>query len=563
MIEDMSDKTFARLLALVVMLPVGVGIVWASWAALGTIAHYVGLALVFLVALALVFLLVRATQVIARHHEDIAARHHTRALEQQRTDDTAALEQQKIELEHARLMHELTHKSHMDTQRFSLEQHLAITRVKASEHGYDALVGNGTQGYNITAIPYQGRYAVSSSTERITDPRQLAAPAAADTDTDDDAPDHAMPTQDFILSRLKRNALEIAPGLDARSGELRFLSIEDAVHFKLIGSSGFGKSCLAASILDQAIKLNGPDVLQIALLDLEHKTSVLFEDAPHLVEYKAAGGRRVPLASTNADEVAIHLGHLKSILDQRAKLNEYDLQQQPVILMYVEEMLSLQYEVDPKLLSQMLADLSVLALRARKYRMFLLACSQTDYSTPELKNAQKQFRSRIAFAVDTTAARAAGFMSSDLIKQNFLTAEKGDGHFVLEYPGYAGICVAPAFDVRAMLLQRSTPVQQAYTDPTRMIVNADSTPVSLAQNTTTDAPERNAQAGTGDIQEVLRLHSLSWGKQAIIEKVYAIKKGGSLKYKEASKRYDLVMALYAPATATTTEPETVVEEEER
>ena len=558
MIEDMSNKTFARLLVLVVTLPVGVGIVWASWAALGAIAHYVGLALVFLVALALVFLVVRATQEIARHHEDIAARHHTRSLEQQRTDHTAALEQQKIELEHDRLMHELTHKSLMDTQRFSLEQHLAITRVKASEHGYDALVGNGTQGYNITAIPYQGRYAVSSSTERTTDPRQLAAPAAADTD-DDDAIDHAMPTQDFILSRLKRNALEIAPGIDAKTGELRFLSIEDAVHFKLIGSSGFGKSCLAASILDQAIKLNSPDVLQVALLDLEHKTSVLFEDAPHLVEYKAAGGRRVPLASTNADEVATHLGHLKSILDQRAKLNEYDLQQQPVILMYVEEMLSLQYEVDPKLLSQMLADLSVLALRARKYRMFLLACAQTDYSTPELKNAQKQFRSRIAFAVDTTSARAAGFMSTELIKQNFLTAEKGDGHFVLEYPGYAGICIAPSFDVRAMLLARSTPVHQAYTAPERMIVNADSTPASLAQNTTTDAPERTPQAGIGDIQEVLRLHSLNWGKQAIIEKVYAIKKGGSLKYKEASKRYDLIMALYAPAAAPL---ETVVVEEE-
>ena len=557
MIEDMSNKTFARLLAITVTLPVGVGIVWASWAALGTIAHYVGLALVFLVALALVFLIVRATQEIARHHEDIAARQHTRYLEQQRTDHTAALEQQKIELEHARLMHELTHKSLMDTHRFSLEQHLAITRVKASEHGYDALVN--TQGYNITAIPYQGRYAVSPSTERTTDPRQLAAPASMD--TDDDAPDHAMPTQDFILSRLKRNKLEIAPGIDARTGELRFLSIEDAVHFKLIGSSGFGKSCLAASILDQAIKLNGPDVLQIALLDLEHKTSVLFEDAPHLVEYKAAGGRRVPLASTNADEVATHLGHLKSILDQRAKLNEYDLQQQPVILIYVEEMLSLQYEVDPKLLSQMLADLSVLALRARKYRMFLLACAQTDYSTPELKNAQKQFRSRIAFAVDVTSARAAGFMSSDLIKQNFMTAEKGDGHFVLEYPGYAGICVAPAFDVRAMLLQRSTPVQQAYTAPERMIVNADSTPVVRVQNVTTDAPERAVQAGTGDIQEVLRLHALSWGKQAIIEKVYTIKKGGSLKYKEAAKRYDLIMALYAPAV-TPAEPETVVVEEE-
>jgi hypothetical protein len=90
------------------------------------------------------------------------------------------------------------------------------------------------------------------------------------------------------------------------------------VHYKLIGSSGFGKSCEAAAILDMTTRTNDPDHLLIALLDLEHKTSQLFADLPHVAELPV-GQRRVPCVATDADEVAAHLGYLKRELDRRAR----------------------------------------------------------------------------------------------------------------------------------------------------------------------------------------------------------------------------------------------------
>jgi hypothetical protein len=347
------------------------------------------------------------------------------------------------------------------------------------------------------------------------------------------SPHVRQPSMYSLLQQLEPGALQVCPGVRADTGEPVILSIEDAVHFKLIGSSGFGKSCEAAALLEQAITLNGPEVLQIALLDLEHKTSRLFEDSPNVAVLQV-GKRHVPMVATTADEVALYLGYLKSELDRRARLSESDLQYAPVLLMYVEEMLALRYEVDEKLMGRMLADLSVLAVRARKYRMFLLACTQTDYSTPELRTAQKQFRTRIAYAIDITAARAAGFMSTDLIKQNFTTSQKGDGQFVLESPGIAALMLAPVYDVKQKLLakERSTSVQERFTPPALSIVNTSRSPSERQVN----GDERTRAA------EVLQLRSLGWGKQAIIEKLWQVKKGGTKGYQVAEAEYEQIMS---------------------
>lgn len=521
---EMSNKAFWRLVLLIVVIIVLIALLINVWPVLSMADRYIGIVCAIVMVLTGSYFIVRAIQTIVKHQEEIAMTRHTRSLEQQRLDH-----------EHMMSMRLLEHQVTLEQQRFQLEQHLQLTRLAPSEHGYHAVIERGTEGYTVVQVPYAGRHMPQLATG-ANEP-QSRIPQRATTRVIE------MPTQDYVLSQLRHNGLEVIPGVDVNTGECQILSIPDAVHFKLIGSSGFGKSCLAASLLDQATRTNTPDRLQVALLDLEHKTSRLFEDVPHIVEYQS-GNRRIPLVATNADEVAQHLGYLKNLLTARAKLSEYDLQQLPIILIYVEEMLSLQYEVDPKLLDQMLADLSILALRARKYNMFLLACSQTDYSTDELKTAQKQFRSRIAFAIDTTAARAAGFMSSELIKENFKTAQKGDGRFVMETPGYAGICVAPTFDVRAMLLDRSTPVQERNTGPDLRIVRADSTPVERTANAVQNEDERAIDASAEDITEVLRLHDLGWGKQAICEKVWDVKKGGSQKWKEAAARYDAIIASY-------------------
>jgi len=284
-------------------------------------------------------------------------------------------------------------------------------------------------------------HALRTVVSEVAEQKQIAAPQQ---------PVIVQPTMDEMYSAVKYNALEVAFGKNAKTGETIVQGIIPGVHFKLVGGSGFGKSCLAAALLDVATRRNDPDHLRIALLDLEHKTSRLFEHMPHVMNV-TVGKRTISMVATDADEVARHLGWLRKELDRRASGSFAT----PLLLIYVEEMLSLQYEVDSALKEQMLADLAILALRGRKYGMFLLACTQTDYSTKELREAQKQFRTRSGFAVDPTAARAAGFVNNDLIKYNYQFAQPG--RFVLEKPGFSELVLAPLYDVEQKLEELSNP----------------------------------------------------------------------------------------------------------
>lgn len=333
------------------------------------------------------------------------------------------------------------------------------------------------------------------------------------------------PSQDYLISRLEPNSLTVSPGIRNSDGQVVVVSIIDIPHLKIIGSSGFGKSCLAAALLDQACVLNTPDKLQIALLDLEHKTSRLFEDRANLAELNI-GTRRVTMLATEADEVAQHLGFLKKELSRRTKLSEYDLQREPVLLMYVEEMLSLQFEVDEELLQQMLADITILAIRGRKYGMFLLAVSQTDYSTEDLRIAQKQFRFRAAAGIDVTAARAAGFMNTALIKNNFQNGKPGQ--FVVEYPSFSDLVLAPDYDVKKL-------VQSVNTPRSVQVVNSTRTAYEQPQNI---ADEQALQA---NLEAVRALRVQNWGKISIIEKIWGVKRGGSQAYRDACAEYDMIV----------------------
>jgi hypothetical protein len=274
------------------------------------------------------------------------------------------------------------------------------------------------------------------------------------------APTIARPTQEAIIAQLPYNEYMVSPGVNATTGEIVVVNLLDVPHIKFIGAPGFGKSCLAASILDQVSQTNDRTHLQLALLDCEHKTSKLFEHNPNIAQVRV-GGRVVDLVATDADMVAVQLGFLKREMLRRAELDEAELDRQPVMLMYVEEMLSLQYEVDPRLLQQMIDDILILAVRARKYRMFLLSCMQTDYSTQEMKVSQKMYRLRGAAAIDPTAARAAGFQNTELVKANFAQGQKGQ--FVIEYPGFSGMVLVPGYDVKKKLQQLHPDVSGTFT----------------------------------------------------------------------------------------------------
>ena len=343
---------------------------------------------------------------------------------------------------------------------------------------------------------------------------------------------YSPPSQDQLLSTLVPNSLTVSPGVRNSNGQPVIVSITEIPHLKIIGSSGFGKSCLAAALLDQACQLNSPDKLQIALLDLEHKTSRLFEDRANVAEINL-GTRRVTMVATDADEVAQHLGFLKKELSRRTKLSEDDLLKEPVLLMYVEEMLSLQFEVEDELLQQMLADITILAIRGRKYGMFLLAVSQTDYSTSELRVAQKQFRFRAAAGIDTTAARAAGFMNTELIKNNFQHGKPGQ--FVVEYPSFSDLVLAPDYDVKKLVLARSAVIRDRDTSPILRVVNDVRNPSEQPVN------KVDEQALQAKREQVTTLRDQNWGKINIIEKVWGVKRGGSQAYLKACTEYDAIV----------------------
>lgn len=340
------------------------------------------------------------------------------------------------------------------------------------------------------------------------------------------------PSQEWLLSQLPENQLIVSPGVQLIDGKVVQVSMVDVPHFKLLGASGFGKSCLAGSLLDQACETNSRDIFQVALLDLEHKTSRLFEDRPHVAQVRI-GQRLIQMVATNADEVVEYLGYLTKELDRRAALSEQELNRLPILFMYVEEMLSLQYEViDPKLLQIMFAALTILSVRGRKYGMFLLACMQTDYSTNELKVSQKMFRFRAAAAIDQTAARAAGFQNTELVKQNFQQGKPGQ--FVIEYPSFSQIVLAPIYDVKRLVGQKTSVREEADEDDWH-------SPRTVAAQPAHSPRTNDAHAPQAKLEQVRELKGMGWGKVATIEKVWGIKRGGNERWKQAEEEYNQII----------------------
>jgi hypothetical protein len=262
-----------------------------------------------------------------------------------------------------------------------------------------------------------------------------------------ETPEIARPHVDQFYELIPYNSKQTGLGADVKSKQLVIAEIASSTHFKFVGGSGQGKSCVAAGALDIAIHTNDQDHLLIGLLDMEHNTSRLFEDSDHVAEL---GPRRVRLIGRNPDEVAARIQDLYHELQRRSELGEAHCHQyEPMLLVYVEELLALKFEVSEAFKKQMIDHINVLGVRGRKYDIFLLTCMQTDYSDPAMREGMAQFRTRGAFAIDPDVARASGFYNKELIRQNFEAAIPG--RYVLEKPSYSGIVLAMDYDVRRML----------------------------------------------------------------------------------------------------------------
>lgn len=260
----------------------------------------------------------------------------------------------------------------------------------------------------------------------------------------------ARPTIAELIQAVERNSYKIPLGRSLTTGHILTVDLEDS-HIRSIGASRMGKSCEAAAIIAVSTQTHDNQHLQIALLDLENKTSQLFQDSGHILHLQG-GTRR--LYATTVGQVAYSLIVLHEHMSERYQLTDEELQRMPRILIYLEEFLYwkklLANFVTPSIAEQALASFSGLATRGLKVRMHLMICAQVDYADSQLKDAMAQFiGANLSFAVKPTAALAAGFTQTSLLNQNY--RDKKQGQFVLESIGASDLGIAPQYDISQLL----------------------------------------------------------------------------------------------------------------
>lgn len=262
------------------------------------------------------------------------------------------------------------------------------------------------------------------------------------------------PSVEELAGLIERNSLSIALGRSRTATtpeNLYIISEIEESHLKIIGGSRMGKSCGAGGILRQVELTHDPHKLSFALLDLEYKTSKLFENSEHLI---TIGGRRErPIHAKTIEEVPVYLHYLKEELEKRDRMTYAQIAERPHILIYLEEFLNLKRQLKanhPKAYPTFLVDFNTIATRGLKLGLHLMACAQVDYADEEMRDSMAQFMGlNMAYGVKPEAARAAGFVHNELLQQNYANRQRGQ--FVIESFSGADLGDAPEFDVKAKI----------------------------------------------------------------------------------------------------------------
>jgi hypothetical protein len=270
--------------------------------------------------------------------------------------------------------------------------------------------------------------------------QQAALPAAAN-----------KPTVEEMAGLIEFNSLDVALGRSLATSENLISSIEES-HLKIIGGSRMGKSCGAGGILRQVELTHDPRKLSFALLDLEYKTSRLFENSNHLITM--GGNRDRAMHAKTIEEVPQYLRFLTQELERRDRMTLDQVAQRPHVLIYLEEFLNLKRQLqnnfEKKLYQQFLTDFNTIATRGLKLGLHLMVCAQVDYADKDLRDSIAQFMGlNMAYGVKPEAARAAGFVNHELLQQNYANRQRGQ--FVIESFSGADIGAAPDFDVKAKI----------------------------------------------------------------------------------------------------------------
>jgi len=148
------------------------------------------------------------------------------------------------------------------------------------------------------------------------------------------------------------------------------------------------------------------------------------------------GTRVIPLIALDADDVAAKLLLLVKLLNYRKERN----MDRPLVLVYLEEFLALKLEVDDRTKDEMLRNLGILAMRGRKYGIFIMGLAQTGYMNPIERDAARQFRTKLACSMHPKAAQAAGFTNTPLLNEIYKDGRPGE--FVIEKPGLSAKILA-------------------------------------------------------------------------------------------------------------------------
>jgi hypothetical protein len=333
-------------------------------------------------------------------------------------------------------------------------------------------------------------------------------------------------TLEEVLEHLSPHALEFIYGVDRETGELVKTTLPKAVHIQLIGATTMGKSHEASAILTQLVSKNNPSRLQLALIDHEGETSAPFQNLPH-TKYVAGDPKQA----------------VKTLRELVRELERRDITKEkfPIILVFVEEFLTLRRMMPEDLRDQALEDYTTLALRGAKRGIYLFSIGQTAYTEKHIRDAQMQFLSSLAFAIKPTAARSAGFTNTQLLNQLF--AERKPGQFLLERPQGDSIILAPHVDyptIPSLLTsfhQRENDLDTEPLSPRESQSNADGNP----QGNQLDPA---LQAKTGHVCHLLSQHVTN--KSDILFAVWQVKPGRHTeKYDTAEREYKTIMAYLA------------------
>jgi hypothetical protein len=340
------------------------------------------------------------------------------------------------------------------------------TRAATGEWSkWDRLLGRHLREYAPDQTDEDDTLITDEEDSEIDDQQPEEDPAFAHEAGQIDVPGVPRLTIEQIVSHIKRNSYEAYIGRSMTRPNNPAVKINFYKrHLKLLGASQHGKTSMATALLECILRTHDPNYVQIALLDHENKASRLFANAPHIAKVRV-GEQVVRLYANSEPRVLEHLEYIVKLIDYRYNhLSEEELDQQPLVIVYLEEFIDLKdyfkHRIDQvkdkdekeqakQDYARLVACIKKIARRGLKVLVQLLLCTQADYRDEDLQEALVNITSGMSFCLRVSATQAAGFYQTELLQRN--AREDKVGQAVAEMPDCKDLVLAPANDLHARL----------------------------------------------------------------------------------------------------------------